>query len=183
MKKNALFLSMALLISLSAGYLAWGSRYSSEPRVSAPAARVTFELTPLTRVKSDVKEYRLSLPNPVPSDSLYGFYISYSLFDKNFGSEGLFHSDIASLKRPGGTNSAGVYYAKRGSENFNYLVFSNIKGNQINDAENHIYRIKGLNINIHKVLQNHMATNSSDVEILTSHRTCQPNCPNWYPGH
>lgn len=187
MKKNTLFLVVASLTGLLAGYFAWGYKYSSELKAFTSGAGVTFELTSIDSVKKYVKEYRESLPYPDHKGNLYGFYIPYSLFDKNFGPEGLSSSDIASLRRPGGTNSAGVYYAKRGRESFSYLVFSDINGSRPNDAENHIYKINGLNINIHRVLANHVLTkkladaDSSDVEILHAHRTCQGNCPDWYP--
>lgn len=189
MKKNTLFLVVASLTGLLVGYFVWGYKCSSEPKTFTSPAVVSFELTPIDIVQKHVKEYRESLPYPEYKDSLYGFYIPYSLFDKDFGPEGLRASDIASLRRPGGTNSAGVYYAKRGRESFSYLVFSDINGSQINDAKNHIYKIKGLNINIHRVLANHILTkkladtDSSDVEILHAHRTCQGNCPDWYPGN
>ncbi len=186
MKKNALFIALTLLTVLFAGYSVWGSKYSSKATDLTQGTGVSFELTPLASVKEHIREYRKSLRYPEHKDNLYAFYIPYSSFDKEFGPEGLFSAAINSLK-PKGTNSAGVYYAKKGGESFNYLVFSDINRSRIEDATDHIYRIKGLNINVHRVLANHILTkkhadtDSSDIEILSSHRTCERNCPDWYP--
>lgn len=193
MKTCILSSVLALLAGLLIGHLLWEHHRGDcsrncRPGPADPKKEVVIKKTDFKIAKRDILEHRYSLSDPEDIKNMYGYYTEYEHIDAQFGPEGLFKNMIDTLDRPQQANGIGVYYARRGSEKFYYIVFSYIPVNgKPEDSKDHFYRIDGLEINLYRVYYHHHMHSTGDSlsaarkEKASAHRTCQGNCPDWYP--